>query len=494
MQNPKRVAGGAAYWICLGTVWLAMILPFAVLPHVALLDAPNHMARVVQIMRLLDGDPFVSRYYALIGFQTSYIIMDWLLIPVTGLFGIVAAMKTFICLTCAIWVYGCHRLGAAIHGSATWMAVPAALFFYMPFLQFGYLGFVLACALTWLSFSYWLTWHKSWTARQLLAASALVCLTYMAHPAGIAFFTGMAGWVLLWEWVAEKKLRWLGLVPLLPTVAVAVISSFLIRPYISSSTMQLTWMNPAELLRHAAFLLEGPGGNGRRPIIAAVAIGLLLLIPLRPAMQRMMVALAAAFGIMFAVSPFATGAINGSDINLRFQVPAWTLALLAVSVVRWTPGIAVAVGLITAGLSIRLALCVASLSAVQSDVGRAIELIDTIPERSKVFPIMWLRRDERGTRALHLFHVANYAVIRRKAVTGSTFAIPGINTIRAKPELNFQDIPVDTPVTAVDWEKVYAYDVVTATGLPAEYKERLAARFTLAGQSPQLEIYLRNKP
>ena len=169
---------------------LALVLAAAIpllLPEVPpLVDVPGHMGRY-KVELDLAGAPTLQQFYNFSWAITGNLGGDLLVIPLTRLMGLEAAVKLICVLIPCLTVAGFLWVAREVHGR-----VPPTALFAVPLawnfpLHYGFLNFTLAMALCFLAFGLWLRLAK--LGRFRLRAALFVPLSsaiWLAHTFGWA--------------------------------------------------------------------------------------------------------------------------------------------------------------------------------------------------------------------------------------------------------------------------------------------------------------------
>src|SRR5580658_5213922 len=188
------------YYLLFAAVVIFLILPLwppAILPWT---DLGDHMARVY-ILRHYNDVALFRQYYQIERLPLPNLAMDLIVPPMLGFMSAYVAAKVFASISVILFAVACHVFGRTVHGAPTWLAIPAAFFFYNSLTLTGFLNYMWSVAWFLLAGAAWLVFQR----KHSLASGILTCvaasITYIAHLSGFFFlcmFVGlMTGWSVL---------------------------------------------------------------------------------------------------------------------------------------------------------------------------------------------------------------------------------------------------------------------------------------------------------
>lgn len=159
---------------------VAALLPLALVDLPALVDYPNHLARL-HIVANIGADEALAANYQVIWAAMPNLAMDIVSWPFLGLLPVETLGLLFTLLTMAVLVVGTLALHRALHGSIGLWPAAAWLFVYNHLLIMGFLNYLFAVGLALLLFAGWIAseGRPAWI-RLALFPAALIGL-YFAH-------------------------------------------------------------------------------------------------------------------------------------------------------------------------------------------------------------------------------------------------------------------------------------------------------------------------
>src|SRR6516225_12333048 len=117
-HTTDRPASRAYWWVMLFTA-LVLIVPLALIPHLPLVDYPNHLAGAY-VLAYYDQVPLFQQTYEIHRVPAPYLAMDVIIAPLSKMMNVESAGKLFIAFTIILYCIGCHLLVVAIRGRPTW--------------------------------------------------------------------------------------------------------------------------------------------------------------------------------------------------------------------------------------------------------------------------------------------------------------------------------------------------------------------------------------
>ncbi|TDR88095.1 hypothetical protein [Enterovirga rhinocerotis] len=430
---------------------LALLVVIAIAPMLvagpvpALLDYPNHLARMSILMR--DGTPDANPHYEVVWSFVPNLAMDAIVPPLGRLVGIEAATLLFLIVSQALVIGGAVSLDLAVKGRIAWAGYAAVLFLYAPPFAWSFLNFQFGLGLALLAFAMWIRQTRR-TLGGALAWHALACLVlFVSH----LFALGLYGWAIglyeLWRWRQERiplsQRSWIVLALVLPPAALFAIT------LLSGASVgaQTTLWSPASKL------LFGIAANGfSRPvsltILVAIAGGGWLLA--RRGELRSIGAgplLAAGFVVLYLLMPHRL--LDSALVDIRVPLAA-ALILPAFVEIRFRDraaqtGTRIALGLL---LALNLSIVTWNQSAYSSTYRAFLASAATLPRGARVLSA-YDEADRRGLTSrlwdLPIHHLPTLAILEANAFVPTLFMHPGKQPIRPAPDVRRLSVPDSDP-------------------------------------------------
>jgi hypothetical protein len=360
-------------------VLLSLAVPIVLVPVPALLDYPNHLARIWLLGGGIEQPPFPG-IYRLDWQAVTNIGIDLLAFPMARLLPAETVGQILLYLGAALPVLGAVALNRAVFGGFSWWQVGFGTVAWNLTILAGFMNFNIGLGLALLAAATdpWASrrgWPAAFLLRLALASGLLLVhvfalFFYAALLCGLAFGPGFAG-------LLTRSGVWGRLPPILRAAAppVAVLAALLLLapalpgahedparagaeltgwPRMVQDTTNLLLRKPGRKLRTTFSLIQTYWLRLdiiAMALVAAPALFALLRRELR--FHAGLVLVAAALGIIFALSPHS--AAGTGWIDLRFAEMAGLTLMLAIRPElprRWAPalaGLMLAVGLARTG-------------------------------------------------------------------------------------------------------------------------------------------------
>src|SRR5215212_2730386 len=185
------------YRLLLCLAGLLLCLPVIFTRYVPLVDYPNHLARA-HILHFYEHVPAYQSAYAPAPAPLPNLAVDLVVTTLLNFFGLLTAARIFLVVIILLFVAGCHRLGRAIHGGPTWLAIPCCFLVYNSSFLYGFVNYVFGVGLFCVTLSYWLEWRRELNASRFLLVTLLAACSYLAHLSAYSFlgvaFVVVAAW------------------------------------------------------------------------------------------------------------------------------------------------------------------------------------------------------------------------------------------------------------------------------------------------------------
>ena len=414
------------FWV-LALLALAIIAaPVWIFTELPILDYPAHLVRVT-LLSNLPLDPILARYWTAHLRPVANLGMDVFVPAVAPLTGPVAGLKLFATLGLALWIAGAGLLFRGFWGRYDAQALLAAPFaFNVPF-SLGFFNFHFGAGLALVGAGLWVMRdRRSFLFLAAMAALALVLL--FCHMMALAVFALLLGGIELGGLFAggfrlRRTLQAVceGLIVFLPSILIWVLLvehgdggellvDFLANieaPFTASTALGASASNLPPILIMLAWFVAWLTGRLR---VAPLGIGLLLVTAL-------------------ATFLMPSEAFGGTNVELRMGA-IFVVVGLSVLAVEWTrlipwPRPSLICSFYFALLAAGSALTIVSWRGPVDDVVELRQMNAThLPYGARLATA--LADSDRDD----LWHVADFAILDRKAFVPAFFASPGQSTVR----------------------------------------------------------------
>jgi hypothetical protein len=258
------------YRLLLCLVSFILCLPVFFVTYAPLVDYPNHLARSFIFHNYESVPAYQSTYVKLIE-PIPDLALEFILSCLLPFVSLLTVSKIFLLLVVLFFVIGCHRLGKAIHGHPTFLALPCCFFVYNSMLLYGMVNYVVGLGLFCIVLSYWLEWNKKWTWLRFLFVTVLVMCAYLAHLTSYGFvgltFTIIAAWNLY----TKKDTLYTAIISLTPLVP--PLFAFLLFMQGSGEVGEIEWNTVGEkLIGTLALVISYNYKSDVFPIVVFIAI------------------------------------------------------------------------------------------------------------------------------------------------------------------------------------------------------------------------------
>ena len=450
-HTTDRPASRAYWWVMLFTA-LVLLVPLALIPHLPLVDYPNHLAGAY-VLAYYDQVPLFQQTYEIHRVPAPYLAMDVIIAPLTKMMNVESAGKLFIAFTIILYCIGCHLLVVAIRGRPTWAVPVACLWFYNSTTLWGFLNYIFGIATFLIALACWLRWRRDWSAPTVVGFAALAFACYFSHIISYLFLGLVMAVVCGYEIWTKRATAAQCVVSLLPGLA-PLPAYFLWKHLISQ---QHGTQGSSTLVWNSVFgkVASGPATlirtyDTRIDVVLALAWGGLCVYLLWKSRRTTVVtplALAAAvFLFLFLALPkdIVSKAYAIGNLDSRFLVPGCLLLLFAIDVHpgRKAATIAVTVFLV---LSIaRLGVLERSWRRMSAQIDEATTLFQLFPEGAKVLREFQPRDQlDEKKRDMALSYVLCYAIPEKRIVdvqffeTGHMIALRDRRLLRTESTSEF---------------------------------------------------------
>ena len=401
-----------------------------------LVDLPGHTGRYHVQMNIAESEALQLFYgfeWALIG----NLGVDLLIVPLSAIFGLEAAVKIVAILVPVLTAAGFLWVAHEVH-----MRIPPTAFFALPLVynfpfMFGFINFSLSMALAFLGFALWLRLGR--LGRVKLRAALFVpisVLVWITHAFGWGTLGVMAFSAELVRQVDMKRpLPRAMLTTALHCAALSLpfLLMLLWRSSEEVSGVTAVWFNWAQKWRWVTMILRDRWED--YDLISLAMIGCVLLLPLllwkRVEFSRNLLASALFLALVFVCLPRIIFGSNYADMRLAPYVLA-----VAVLAVRYRPAWAGKAGaaIAVAGLlffAVRIAGNTWSFHLYDRAYDRELAAVEHIPEEARLVSFVGVhcRKQWAMTR---LEHLPALALVRRDAFSNDQWSMAGAQLLTAR--------------------------------------------------------------
>lgn len=421
LLNPR-----AQYRLLLCLTGALLCLPVIFTKYVPLVDYPNHLARA-HILHFYEQVAAYQASYVPAPAPMPNLAVDIMVTQLLRFFSLLTAARIFLALTILLFVAGCHRLGRAIHGRPTWLALPCCFVVYNSMLLYGFVNYVFGLGLFCVTLSYWLEWRRELNAGRFLLVTLLTVCSYLTHLSAYSFLGAAFVVVAAWDYGAFKESPAKSAPKLAPLVfplalflinmrgggkagglgwnslagkAVGLLSPVLTYNYVLDACVLAALAAVAAV----AFVLARRGG-GLRVAWPTFAAGCVLL-------------------LLYLLSPRA--ALNGSAVDVRFVIPCVLLCVLSLKLslsVRAGKFLLLAVLCL---FCVRVAAVWVTWAGLSRRIASEVARFDALPDGARVYPMVVMPPDMQSEKVERSFrHLQSYTTTARHALVPTLFTIEG---------------------------------------------------------------------
>ena len=484
------------YWLLLCLAGVLLCLPIIFTRYVPLVDYPNHLARA-HILHFYEEVPAYKAAYVPAPAPLPNLAVDLIVPQLLRFFGLLTAARIFLVLTILLFVAGCHRLGKAIHGSPTWLALPCCFLVYNSSFLYGFVNYIFGVGLFCVTLSYWLEWRAELNARRFLLVTLLVFCSYFAHLSAYSFLGVAFVVVAAWDYRAGKEPLTKAVLKLAPLVFPAALFVLFMRggakdgwvgwnsltgkaigllsPVLTYNYALDAWMLTA--LAALAFVVAR-GGGGLRVVWPTFAAGLALL-------------------LLYFLSPNA--ALGGSAVDIRFIIPCVLLCVLSLKLsLRGRAGKFLMLAVLCLAC-VRLAAVWMTWAGLSRRIAAEVARFDVLPDGARVYPMVVMPQDVRSEKVVRSFrHLANYTTTSRHAFVPILFTIKGQQPLLFREPPRFVEASVYSPE---EWRELSPrwlgylddYDYLWAYGLDDSLRALVLTRCTKVYEEDGFSLWRVNR-
>jgi hypothetical protein len=454
------------YWAVFVTVCLFLCLPVLFVSYVPLVDYPSHLARAY-VLAHYQSVPLYQKNYLRTHEILPNLAVDLVMLTLLKFLGLKAASRVFLSGMVLLFAAGCQLLGQAVTGHSSKRAVLCCFLVYNSMLFFGFVNYVIGLGMFCLSLALWLRWRNCWTGARYGLMALLVLFTYLAHLTAYAFL-GTAFFVIgIFDY--QRSRNWRGV---LSSLALLIPEAILFLVFRHSHTGGASWGTLTQKLTGLFSLLLTY--NYRFDVcVLIVLLGLALYGIMRIqklSVDKPLFVTGIVFLMLYVVSPHDW--LGGSPVDARFIPPAVLLVIfsLQVRLPRSSARLLFVVSLLI--FSARLLMVGRTWRMLSNRIAGQVELFQALPEGATLYPL-FLPAHANGeeTKTDRAFeHVAEYAVIERRAFVPTQLAIPGQETLLFRAPLPYRDTSAGPGVWVTSMRR---YDFVWSHGTSADVERAL---------------------
>lgn len=494
--NIVQPAHRHGYYLVFAAVAIFLILPLwpvAILPWT---DLGDHMARVY-ILHHYNDVPVFRQYYEIERLPLPNLAMDLIVPPMLGLMSAYVAAKVFASVSVILFAVACHVFGRTVHGAPTWLAIPAAFFFYNSLTLTGFLNYMWGVAWFLLAAAAWLVFDRKHSLVSGVVAAAAAFATYISHLSGFFFLCVFVALmtcfsmartrpVKVWRANESRVTIWnaIAFLPLLPGLAAyATLGSA------KGDTQTILWSSVVTKLAHSGILFAGYSLWMDAIVIGGLAVVTVAVVRFgKLGGNRGLLATGGAFLLAFCVFPYKYH--TGVEADTRFIVPGALILVLSMTIqmsrrIRWTYIVLLGV------FAIRIVLMEGYWLKADRILTEQAGVLRQVDEQSRIYPMAFLPhgRTEFKLRGA-LTHLAGYMVIDRHAISGSTFAVPGQQPLQHRIPLPYSEVGSWTTIDGMPWRQIFSnYDYIWIYNGSPEFLSFLDQHAHLRAQAGEGRLY-----
>ncbi|MGH6946752.1 MAG: hypothetical protein ACREDZ_05445 [Kiloniellales bacterium] len=428
------------------------LLPLLVVDIPAIVDYPNHLARM-HILSNLAGSPELQSIYRIDWAPVPNLVMDLFVPPIAQLIGLELAGKVFVAATLVSVASGTVLLHRVVHGYLSYWPLAIYLFLYNGVLTYGFLNYLLGIGLCLILLAVWIApRHRQARWRIPLIVIGTLAL-YFSHLLAFATFALCISSFEFWCWYQDERRRAsdllrAGAITALPFI-LPVISFVLFTPppqsgpnirYDLMTGKLAAMLTPANLIYQPADIL-----------LVAFAI-ILLCVGLWRRWFRFAPALAfptAAVAASILLVPTWLYDNWGNDMRLSIPLVALLIAAMRLTCpLRHAAAIGTVALTLLVGRNANLAVDWVFHDSLYSEFRVAAA---TMPNQARVFMAMDREAATRpGTERYFrraLYHLVTLAVLERAVFVPTLFTGKGRQILAVQPEFEKLDVPHSRPMS-----------------------------------------------
>lgn len=497
---PKSLPRLGASVLAMAVIFAAL-LPTLLVEIPALVDYPNHLARMSILAR--DGTPAAHPYYQVAWALYPNLAIDLVVPFLARWMDVPAATKLFYLTAQVLIIGGTMAVGYAARRQLLLPAIAATLLLYAPPFAWGFVNFAFGLGIALWAFAVWIWLAGAPLVLRLVVHAFFVAILFFAHLLALGLYGLMAGGYELWRLSANRAspTRWVltfgGMA--LPVVLLIVVMKA------TGGAVGGTG-NEWFLANKLNIILELNGLDKSWSRIASV----ILFVSVILASQRGLIRLAGAGPWLATILLVAFVAMPGRLMDTSFvDGRVWVVLMLMLGAFAQIPRASRSAPLLI-GILASLSLANSAYTAwIQWDYAKdyraMLTALEKVPMRARILIARTGPEDDPPEDRLDypMFHAALLGIHTRDALAPTLFAYPGKQPVRPRPEVAALTIPQGGPVpldivTAIargeknptgyafltDWPQKFGYVVLL------EVKENpLPDRLELLAQDRRFALY-----
>lgn len=410
------------------------LLPVAFVDIPAMVDYPNHLARMSVLARAATASP--HPFYEVTWAPYPNLAMDLVVPALSRIVGVELATKLFYLAAQLLIVSGTMALSFAVRRKVLGAGVTACLFLYaMPF-AFGFVNFAFALGIALWAFAAWMRLAEGPLAVRLVTHALAVAALFVCHLFALGLYGFAIGIVELWR----LRRNWPGLTHAVILFAGMAAPVIVIGLVVSSAGGQVGGSLTEWKLNAKAFWILMLNGFDQR--FSAIPTGILIAIAALTCLHgriRFVSAgswLLAAFGLLYLAMPFKlfdTAFVDGRVLLAAILImPAFISVQMQDGVLRRT-----LIAILGATALLNLAFTAWVQADYRADYRALVASFDLMPRASRLLIAETGDADDPPMDLLHypMHHAGTLAVHFRDAFVPTLFTYPGKQPIRPRPDV-----------------------------------------------------------
>ena len=360
----------------------ASLLPVLLTPIPAMVDYPNHLARMYILSQ--NGTPAANPYYEVRWALYPNLAMDLLVPQLARLFSVENATRLFLLLSQLLIVGGALVLERVVKGRAQIAGFAALMFLYcLPF-SWGFVNFEFGLGVAlWAVAGYLAVAERAWPVR-LVANTVFVIVLFAAHFFALGIYGATLGFYELWR-AHDRKISYRDAALRLVVLAIPAVALFAVMRSTAGSIGSEGTIWAFEFKPIWPFRIM----NGYNLTVSAASVLALMALLYAAARQSVLtlepagIWITGGFALLYLAIPSRLLGTSFADLRV---IPAAALILpafcsLSLPSRRWTMAALTAVSAVTLA---NLAVVFTVWLSYRSDYAAIIELFHKIDRGSKV--------------------------------------------------------------------------------------------------------------
>jgi hypothetical protein len=471
-QIPRALARSvqtrALYPALLGIVCVFLCLPVVICRYAPLVDYPSHLARAY----------ILAHYQQVLRYQQNFVTtrerLPNLAIDIAGgyllrFMDVTTFSRLFLASIVLLFGFGCHKLGCAIRGRPTMMAILCCFLIYNSMLFDGFVNYLFGLGMFCLTCAYYLEYRSQWTLLRLLFVGKLVFVSYVAHQSAYAFLAATFIVVAAIDYYAKAQLG-----TLLSAIGLIVPETvvYFTNPH-HDLTTAIRWDGLRQkMIGFGAFVFTY---SYWFDVSFVVMVIFLLLLALRLNRSPVVVRPTMIAGLLlfacYVLAPYEW--LGSSPVDSRFIIPSLLLILLSFEwrIPRKQAKVILAACLVL--FSFRVAVVWRTWRALDREIGEQVDMLNkALPEGASVYTA-FLTVDSGAPIAKadrSFLHVSEYATITRRALIPTQFAKVGQQPLLFRSQPFYKAPLLQSP----DWiGAMHRYQYAWSYALPDQFERVL---------------------